>query len=173
MHTSAQRLPGGNRSCCAVSVCMSGHVKNAKYNTLRYYSQLKKDNLQSNCLYHPCSVSMWVNTAPINTVVSNETLKTSKDDFNIDNQSVNICVHARLLQADPSPAPGEGWRAPARIATPAETCGPIRSHCRGAAANQRARPRDWTTGPPTPRTDTPDPGERERGRETLSELSLS
>lgn len=105
---------------------------------------------------------MWVNTAPINTVVSNETLKTSKDDFNIDNQSVNICVHARLLQADPSPAPGEGWRAPARIATPAETCGPIRSHCRGAAANQRARPRDWTTGPPTPRTDTPDPGERER-----------
>lgn len=105
---------------------------------------------------------MLVNTAPINTVVSNETLKTSKDDFNIDNQSVNICVHARLLQADPSPAPGEGWRAPARIATPAETCGPIRSHCRGAAANQRARPRDWTTGPPTPRTDTPDPGERER-----------
>lgn len=105
---------------------------------------------------------MWVNTAPINTVVSNQTLKTSKDDFNIDNQSVNICVHARLLQADPSPAPGEGWRAPARIATPAETCGPIRSHCRGAAANQRARPRDWTTGPPTPRTDTPDPGERER-----------
>lgn len=105
---------------------------------------------------------MWVNTAPINTVVSNQTLKTSKDDLNIDNQSVTICVHARLLQADPSPAPGEGWRAPARIATPAETCGPIRSHCRGAAANQRARPRDWTTGPPTPRTDTPDPGERER-----------
>lgn len=79
-------------------------------------------------------------------------------------QQANSCyVHARLPQADPSPAPGEGWHVPARIAIPAEMCAQIRSHCQGAAANQRARPRDWTIAPPAPRTGSPDPGERERG----------
>lgn len=83
-------------------------------------------------------------------------------------QSANSSyVHAMLLQADPSPAPCEGWLVPVRIANPAEMCGPIQSHCQEAAANQRAPPRDWTTAPPGPRTGTPDPAERRGGGDTL------
>lgn len=75
-------------------------------------------------------------------------------------------VHARLLPAAPSPAPGEGRRAQAHIATQGETCVPGQSHCQAAAANQKAPPQDWTICPPAPHTGTPGPGAR-RGEETL------
>lgn len=51
-------------------------------------------------------------------------------------------VHARLLQAAPSPAPGGGWPVQAHIATPVGMCGPGQSRCRGAAANQKAPRQD-------------------------------
>lgn len=69
-------------------------------------------------------------------------------------------LHARRLQAGLFPEPGGERLVPARTATPGATCGPDRSRCPAAATNQRAPPQGWTTGPPGPHRDTPDPAER-------------
>lgn len=96
--------------------------------------------------------------------LNKESLKDSKKNH----YAISSYIHARLLQVDPFPVPGEGQHVQAQIATPMVTCVPIQSHCQGAAGNQRAQPLDWTIALLSPRTNTPDPGHRENDASTFA-----